>query len=233
MSQATEVRVAQDQIAIALDTSDWDTFARWCVLFGPRVGVLKVGLEAFVRWGPRAVEIAREHAVRVFLDVKLHDIPNTVGGAVDSARSWGVDLLTVHAGGGERMLRAASEAAGSDLTVLGVTVLTHLDADELARLNLPGTAAERALAWAQLAVRSGCGGAVCSPRELPALRSAVPESFQLVTPGIRPRSSGEGDDQRRTATPREAVSDGANLLVVGRPVTQAEDPVAALEAILS
>jgi len=217
-------------VAVALDTAERDTFDRWCELFGPRVGVLKVGLEAFVRWGPPAVETARRYGRFVFLDLKLHDIPNTVAGAVGSARRLGVDYLTVHAGGGAAMLTAAAEAAGGELTVLAVTVLTHLDAGELARLELPGSPVERALGWARLAREAGCGGAVCSPREVAALRRREPRPFTLVTPGIRPAGSSVGD-QRRVATPAAALADGADLLVVGRPLTRADDPLAALAAL--
>jgi len=217
-------------VAVALDTAERSTFDRWCELFGPRVGVLKVGLEAFVRWGPPAVEHARRHARAVFLDLKLHDIPNTVAGAVGSARQLGVDYLTVHAGGGAAMLRAAAEAAGGELRLLAVTVLTHLDAAELERLDLPGGAAERALGWAHLAREAGCSGAVCSPQEVGALRRREPRPFVLVTPGIRPAGSAVGD-QRRVATPAAARADGADLLVVGRPLTQATDPLAALAAL--
>ncbi len=221
-----------DNIAVALDTPDWGTFRGWTDLFGPRVGVLKVGLEAFARWGPRAVETARATGAGVFLDLKLHDIPGTVTGAVAAARAMGVDYLTIHAAGGPAMLAAAADAAGDDLTLLAVTVLTHLDAAALAALGLPGTSRERALRWATLADESGIGGAVCSPLEAAALRSALPRPFTLVTPGVRPAAGTvASDDQRRTATPAEALRAGADLLVIGRPLTRAEDPAAALTAL--
>ena len=219
-----------EPVAVALDTAERETFERWAAFFGPRVGVLKVGLEAFVRFGPGAVEVARRAGGRVFLDLKLHDIPNTVAGAVASALELGADFLTVHAGGGPAMLEAAVRAAGGRLGVLAVTVLTHLDAAELARLDLPGTAAERALAWARLAREAGCAGVVCSPRELAALRPVLPRPFLLVTPGIRPAGA-EAGDQKRTATPAAALAAGADLLVVGRPLTGAPDPDAALAAL--
>ncbi|MEZ5330494.1 MAG: orotidine-5'-phosphate decarboxylase [Thermoanaerobaculia bacterium] len=215
-------------VAVALDTGDWETFRAQCALFGPRVGVLKVGLEAYTRWGPAAVEEARRSGARIFLDLKLHDIPNTVLGAVRAAKEHGVDFLTVHAGGGRRMLAAAAEGAGGTLRLLAVTVLTHLDAAGLAELDLPGGAPERAVAWARLAREAGCHGAVCSPRELGGMRSALPPPFVLVTPGIRGLGSVAGDDQRRVATPETALADGSDLLVIGRPLTAAEDPSAAL-----
>ncbi len=218
------------QVAVALDTADWPTFERWCEMFGPRVGVLKVGLEAFTRWGPDGVEVARRCARGLFLDLKLHDIPNTVAGAVRMARELGADYLTAHVGGGPAMIEAAAEAAGDRLKILGVTLLTHLDRTQLEALDLPGEAAERVERWASLAERHGCRGAVCSPREVASLRALSPESFDLVTPGIRPGGSA-ADDQRRTATPRQALDSGADLLVIGRPLTRSADPLAALESL--
>ncbi|MEO8276505.1 MAG: orotidine-5'-phosphate decarboxylase [Thermoanaerobaculia bacterium] len=225
---------ALDQVAVAIDTNDRATFDRWCALFGPRVGVLKVGLEAFVRWGPPAIEAARKHARALFLDLKLHDIPNTVAGAVRSARGFAVDYLTIHAAGGPAMIEAAAEAAGSELAILAVTVLTHLDEPALERLDLPGSSADRVLRWAELAQASGAAGVVCSPLELGALRGRLPRPFRLVAPGIRPavEPGGEAqDDQRRTATAPAAIAAGADLIVIGRPLTQAPDPEAALEAL--
>jgi orotidine-5'-phosphate decarboxylase len=218
------------RVAVALDTPDRPTFRRWCRLFAPRVGVLKIGLEAFVRWGPPAVEEAAGHGAELFLDLKLHDIPRTVAGAVGSARSLGVRYLTVHAGGGPAMLEAAVEAAGGEVGLLGVTLLTHLDAGELAALDLPGGGEERVRRWAALAARAGCAGVVCSPLEAAALRHRHPRPFRLVTPGVRPAGTGR-DDQRRVATPAQALGAGSDLLVVGRPLTAAADPVAALDAL--
>lgn len=222
--------VRLEPIAVALDTADRRTFEAWVELFAPRVGVLKVGLEAFVRFGPPAVETARRAGGRVFLDLKLHDIPNTVAGAVRSALELGVDYLTVHAGGGPAMLEAAARAADGRLAILAVTLLTHLDAAELERLALPGAAAERALGWARLAREAGCAGVVCSPHELARLRPELPRPFRLVTPGIRPAGA-EAGDQKRVATPAAALGAGADLLVIGRPLTQAPDPQAALAAL--
>jgi len=219
-----------DRVAVALDTSDRAELAAWAERFGPRVGALKVGLEAFVRFGPAGVAEARRHARALFLDLKLHDIPNTVAGAVAAARDLGADLLTVHAGGGPAMIEAAARAAAGGPTILAVTLLTHLDERELDRLGLPGPPAERVLDWVRLARAAGAGGAVCSPRELPAVRGAAPPPFQLVTPGIRPAGSA-ADDQRRTASAAEALDAGADLLVIGRPLTRAADPEAALAAL--
>ena len=220
-----------DRVAVALDTPDRAEFTRWCRVFGPRVGLLKVGLEAFVRWGPPAVEEARASGAGVFLDLKLHDIPATVAGAVRSASALGVTYLTVHAGGGDAMLRAAAAVEGGP-KLLAVTLLTHLDAAELERLGLPGTGEDRVAAWADLAAAAGCDGVVCSPLEVRRLRAENPPPFKLVTPGIR-SATAPADDQRRTATAAEALSAGADLLVIGRPLTRAPDPGAALAALES
>jgi orotidine-5'-phosphate decarboxylase len=221
-----------ERLAVALDTPDWATFEGWADRFGPRVGFLKVGLEAYVRWGPAAVVRARAAGARIFLDLKLHDIPNTVAGAVAAASDLGVELLTLHAGGGPTMMVAAAEAAersGAGLQLLAVTVLTHLEAAELERLGLPGPPAQRAVDWARLAREAGCAGVVCSPLEAAPLRAALPRPFRIVTPGIR-LPEGERGDQRRIATPGAAIAAGADLLVVGRPLTRAERPVEALAA---
>lgn len=223
--QETRVEI----LAIALDTPDWQTFQELCAAFGPRAGVLKVGLEAFTRWGPPAVVEAKQHGARIFLDLKLHDIPNTVAGAVDAAAALGVDYLTVHAAGGPAMLRAAAQAADGRLQLLAITLLTHLDVATLEQLDLPGDGAQRATRWATLARDAGCNGAVCSPREVGALRRALPSPFVLVTPGIRLGAEVAGDDQARVAGPREALAAGSDLLVVGRPLTRAADRGAALE----
>ena len=218
------------RVAVALDTSDWAEFESWCDRFGPRVGVLKVGLEAYVRWGSPAVTRARRVARRLFLDLKLHDIPNTVAGAVGAASDLGADLLTLHAAGGPAMIEAARRAAGDRTALLAVTLLTHLDAAALAALDLPGTSAARAVSWALLARAAGAAGAITSPAELVALRGALPSPFLLVAPGIRP-AGGAPDDQRRVATAAEAIGRGADLIVVGRPLTRAADPDAALAAL--
>jgi orotidine-5'-phosphate decarboxylase len=190
---------------------------------------LKVGLESFCRFGPAGVEEARRHARRLFLDLKLHDIPNTVAGAVSAVRSMGADLVTVHAAGGRRMLDAAVDAA-EEMKILAVTLLTHIDQAELEALGFEGDGATRIGRWAQLARQSECAGIVCSPRELEMLRPALPAPFLLVTPGIRPAGASR-DDQRRVATPAKALAQGSDLLVVGRPLTRASDPEAALEGL--
>jgi orotidine-5'-phosphate decarboxylase len=217
-------------VAVALDTDDWNTFREWCDLFAGQVGVLKVGLEAFIRWGPQSVQTAGSKGSKIFLDLKLHDIPNTVAGAVGAARDLGVDYLTIHTSGGPRMLAAACEAAADEISLLGVTVLTHLDPAGLKMLDLPGSSQERVERWSRLAQEAGCAGIVCSPLEVAAVRARRPRPFLLVTPGIRTAAL-ETDDQRRTSTPRAAIDSGADLLVIGRPLTRAPDPLLALREI--
>ena len=216
-----------ERVAVALDTDDRDTFSRWCSFFGPRVGVLKVGPRVVLRWGRAAIEEAARTGAAVFLDFKFHDIPSTVAGAVGAARELGVSYLTVHAGGGRRMMEAAVEAAGDEVRVLGITVLTHLAPQDLEELDLPGQAAERVLTWASSARQAGCAGVVCSPLELASLRQRLGPELLLVSPGIRFEDSA-GDDQRRVATPAAALRSGADLMVIGRPLTRASDPEAAL-----
>ena len=226
--------MADDRIphlAVALDTADWSEFSSWVDRFGPRAGVLKVGLEAYVRWGPPAVERAAESGARIFLDLKLHDIPNTVAGAAAAAADLGVSYLTVHASGGVPMLEAAVAAGRDRLGILAVTLLTHLDRAELERLALPGEAPARVLEWARLARSAGCAGVVSSALEVGRLRSELPRPFTLVTPGIRLVEPGEGDDQRRVASPETALADGADLLVVGRPLTRASSQDEVLERL--
>ncbi len=218
------------KVAVALDTSDFDEFTEWCAFFGSRVGVLKVGLEAFVRWGAVAVECAQETDAEVFLDLKLHDIPATVAGAVGSAAELGVSWLTVHASGGPTMLSAAAQSAAGRVKVIAVTVLTSLAESDMEQLGWPGEIPERVTSWAKMAETEGCSGVVTSPKELADLRVAVADNFRLVTPGIRP-SGAQRQDQSRVATPRDALRAGSDLLVMGRPLTRAPDREQALEVL--
>lgn len=223
------------RLAVALDASEREEVLRLAGALRGRVGVAKVGLEAFTAHGPALVAEVRELGLPVFLDLKLHDIPNTVERAASNAARLGVAMLTVHASGGEAMLRAAVAGAAKAQrppAVLAVTVLTSLDDGALAELGIPGGASGRVAAWAALAQRCGCAGVVCSPQEAAGLRSALGPGFLLVTPGVRPSGENRGD-QRRVATPGEAIAAGADLLVVGRPITAAADPVAAAEAIVA
>lgn len=220
-----------NQFAVALDTADLGRLRTLAESLGPRVGFLKIGLEAYVAHGPKAVEAVAAHAP-VFLDLKLHDIPNTVARAVRPLREQGVALLTVHCSGGREMLEAAREAAGEALGLLGVTVLTSLDRAMLRELGVARAPLGQAARLATIAKAAGLRGIVCSPQEVAQLRRRLPQPLLLVTPGIRPEGAAR-DDQRRTATPNAALAAGADLLVIGRPVTAAPDPVGALERILA
>ena len=218
----------QDRIVVALDVPTLaaaETLARQ--LTGA-VGWFKVGLELFAAHGPEAVEAIRAHGP-VFLDVKLHDIPTTVERAAARIADLGVGLVTVHAGGGAPMVEAAVRGLGSAGEVLAVTVLTSTSDEELAEIGM-SPAATQVPKLARLATGAGAPGLVCAPRDLTAVRAAVGPAIRLVTPGVRPAGAGT-DDHARAATPAEAVADGADLLVVGRPITRADDPAAAAAQI--
>lgn len=200
---------------------------------GPHVDVLKVGLELFVEGGPAVVRAVAELGKPVFLDLKLHDIPETVQRAVARACELGVSYLTVHTSGGPRMLAAAQEAvvtSGAPLTLLGVTVLTSMDATELTSIGAVHPPAEHALHLAELGKASGLRGFVCSPQEVADLRRILGKDVVLVTPGVRPVGA-EAGDQKRVATPAAAVRLGSSMLVVGRPIRDADEPALAAQAI--
>jgi len=227
---------ARDHIALALDnTDDIDTLIRLVIKTSDSVGVYKFGLEQFTRFGPGLLDVAREVDRRIFLDLKFHDIPNTVAKAVKAACELDVDYLTVHAQGGVDMMRAAAEAAAGAAhrpKILGVTLLTSIDQkmlnDELAVPMEPG---QYALHLAQKAVEAGIDGLVCSAADLETVRPSLPADFEVVTPGIRPAGS-DVNDQKRVATPEWAIKNGASLLVIGRPITGAADYRAAAEEIV-
>lgn len=194
----------------------------------------KVGLELYLASGPGIVEELCKRGHKIFLDLKLHDIPNTVAGAVRSVSGSGASLLTLHASGGPAMLEAAVNAASSVTgapKLLGVTVLTSMDELQLAATGITASAAEQVLRLGKMAVECGVDGLVCSPRETALLRSSLPSEPLLVVPGIR-LPGAAADDQSRTETPASAIQSGASMLVVGRPITKAADPVAAATAIL-
>ncbi|NUP10360.1 MAG: orotidine-5'-phosphate decarboxylase [Polyangiaceae bacterium] len=221
--------MGRDCIAVALDVSTLEEAKRLAGAVAPHVGVLKVGLELFVRYGTSAVEAIAPFGVPIFLDLKLHDIPETVGRSVASARDLGVRFLTIHASGGPAMLRAAANAAGDQLRLLGVTVLTSISPDDLRSIGVSAPVDEHARSLARACHDAGVTGLVTSALEAPVLRRELPSSF-LVTPGIRPSGAARGD-QSRVATPGDAVRAGADLLVVGRPIRDAADPAAAARAI--
>ena len=237
----TSLDEARSRLVFPLDFPTYEEARAAASRVASSIGVLKIGLELFIREGPRAVQIGHDLGLDVFLDLKLHDIPETAGRAVAAAADLGVRYLTVHAAGGAAMLeRAALEASPSGgMILLAVTVLTSLDDADLAAQGVQEGAARHALRLAQLAHGAGLRGFVTSPAEAPTLREAFGKDVLLVTPGIRPTPGGAAvgaaskDDQKRTATPTDAIAAGADLLVVGRPIRDAADPPAAARSILN
>ncbi len=229
--QATEI-TARERIIIALD---FPTSAEALALvrrFSPHGGLFKIGLQLYIAAGPEIVRAVHDLGGRVFLDLKLHDIPNTVGRAVESASSLGVEMLTLHLGGGRTMIEAAVQAAAPGLLLLGVSVLTSSDEATLREVGVESAMEKQVLRLAKLGVDGGIRGIVASPHEVAALRSAHGSKIKIVTPGIRPAGSAAGD-QKRAMTPAEALQAGADYLVIGRPITAAPDPLAAFEQIVA
>ena len=227
---------AKENLCVALDSSDCEWIRSTATALADHVGWLKVGLEAFSAHGPALVEELAAYGPRVFLDLKLHDIPATVGRAAANCAACGASMLTVHAAGGRRMMEAAVEGARQGVEkdppkIVAVTVLTSLDGTALSELEINRTPADLVGAWAVLASESGLDGVVASAHEAAALRREFGDHFLIVTPGIRPASSAT-DDQRRVMTPAEAIQAGADVLVVGRPITGAGDPVEAAGSIV-
>lgn len=233
---STAARIGAAPIAVAMDAPDLATLAAWTGAVAGTVSTVKVGLEVFCRDGAAAVTTAREAAaaaghagIDVFLDLKLHDIPATVRGAALAVAHLDPAYLTVHASGGAEMVAAAAEALpGTRITA--VTVLTSLDAESLEAIGLGGPPQAAAVRLARLAVDAGARAIVCSPQEVAAIRAVVAPGITLITPGVRPAGAAL-DDQRRVATPAQAIADGADLLVIGRPITGAADVRAAAVAI--
>jgi orotidine-5'-phosphate decarboxylase len=228
---ATDTR---DGLIVALDLSSAEEAWRTVRLLGSTVTTYKIGKQLFIAAGPELVGELVAGGHKVFLDLKFHDIPNTVGAAVRSAAALGVSMLTVHASGGLKMLRAAVEAAASfpqPPLVLAVTVLTSLSDEDLTEIGVSGRVLDQVLRLAALARGAGCGGVVASALETREVRQELGTGFAIVTPGVRPKGQERGD-QARVATPTEAITAGATHVVIGRPITQAADPAAAARAIL-
>mgnify|MGYP003577318679 FL=1 len=229
----------RNPIILALDVPAADQAPALARQLAPVLGAVKIGNELFTAAGPEVVRAMRGLGLNVFLDLKFHDIPNTVSKAVASAVRLDVQMLTIHTGGGAEMMRAAEKSAQENAAkagrpaplVLGVTVLTSLDSNAIAEVGFEANVARQVDRLAKLAVKSGLRGLVCSPLELVELRRILPSEVQLVTPGIRPADSA-GDDQKRTLTPKEALAAGADWLVIGRPISAAKDPRRAAEQIL-
>ena len=222
----------RDRLIVALDVSSAAEAQKLVARIGDVAGIYKVGLQLFTAEGPGIVRDLVSSGRRVFLDLKLHDIPTTVALAVKSAAELRVDMLTIHASGGSAMLRAATEAAAGRMNVLAVTVLTSLNNEDMQEIGVSGSLSDQVLRMANLARSAGCQGIVTSPREALLARKALGESFAIVTPGIRPGGE-ETNDQQRTATPAQAISNGVSHIVVGRPITHAADPAKAAQAVIS
>jgi orotidine-5'-phosphate decarboxylase len=225
----------RQRLIVALDVSTAAAARKIVAAVGDSRLAYKVGMQLYTAEGPTIVRELVDSGREIFLDLKYHDIPNTVRSAVREAAELGVSMLTVHASGGGKMLRAAVDAAQARnpaLLVLAVTVLTSLDEVELGTVGVPGGVREQVLRLAALARSSGCGGVVASAAEAADLREEFGRDFTIVTPGVRPAGSGH-DDQARVVTPAEAIAAGASHIVVGRPITEAIDPGAEARAILA
>jgi len=232
------MRKPTDRIFVALDTTDVDEARSLALRLKGSVGGAKLGLEFFTANGAGGVRAVGKAGLPLFLDLKFHDIPNTVAGAIGAAIKLQPRIMTIHAGGGPAMMRAAAEAAAEAAKaqnvkrplIVGVTVLTSLDADDLAAVGQNSSPSDQVVRLAQLAKECGLDGVVCSPKEASIVRQACGPDFKLVVPGIRPSLSLSGD-QKRTSGPADAVNAGADYLVIGRPITRAPDPAAAARAM--
>lgn len=228
-----------DRLIVALDVSSAAAAQKIVTALGDSVHIYKVGMQLYTAEGPQVVRDLVRSGRQVFLDLKYHDIPNTVAAAVREAAQLGVSMLTVHASGGEKMLRAAAEAGSvaagvharqDRLHILAVTVLTSMDESDLHQTGVSGDLLDQVLRLASTALATGCAGVVSSAREVKALRASLGEKFVIVNPGVRPAGADPGD-QARVVTPAEAFRAGATHIVVGRPITAAKDPAAAARAI--
>jgi orotidine-5'-phosphate decarboxylase len=230
----------RNPIIVALDVPNSEAALELADKVAPAVGAFKIGSELFTSSGPEIVRRIRATSASVFLDLKFHDIPNTVKKAVSSAVRLDVQMLTIHASGGLEMMKAAETAAQETAKelgreaplVLGVTVLTSMDTKTLTEIGCTSNVGQQVTRLAELAMQAGLRGLVCSPLELVALQQQLPGSVQLVTPGIRTGEE-KGDDQRRTLSPKEAIAAGASWLVIGRPIYASADPRAAADRILA
>lgn len=227
-----------DRIFCALDTTDTSAAVALARQLSGAVGGIKLGLEFYCANGADGFKAVAETGMPIFLDLKFHDIPNTVAGAIRAVAPLGPKILTIHTQGGPEMMRRAAEAAAEESDkhgqdkpwITGVTILTSMDDDDLASIGVQDSVPDQVARLAALAHKSGLDGMVCSPREITLARQATSADFKLVVPGIRPAGTAAGD-QKRVMTPSDAVSAGADVLVIGRPITQAEDPAAAARAI--
>ncbi len=208
-------------IAVALDAPNLQKVKEWATEAAPAVDVLKIGLEVFLRDGESAIDVVKQTDCKLFLDLKLHDIPNTVKGASESVARFAPEYLTVHASGGPAMINAAATAL-PNTKITAVTILTSMSPQDLIAVGFEKSAEELAVRMAKMAVEAGARAIVCSPHEVAAIRANVPSDVTLITPGVRPIGADVGD-QSRVATPQEAIANGANIVVIGRPITGAQN----------
>ena len=225
----------KDYLALALDNyTDKNKILTLIEKTKDSIGVFKIGLEQFIRFGPEIIEDVQKTGNKIFLDLKLHDIPNTVAKAVIAASEHTIDYLTLHTSGGLEMMKAAVQAARNienPPKLIGVTILTSIDQNALnSDLRINGSVTNQVAHLAKMAVKAELDGIVCSAVELPNIKRYLPDSFEIITPGIRPAGSDIGD-QKRVATPQQAIKNGSTVLIIGRPITAAEDPTAAARGI--
>lgn len=221
-----------EKIIVALDVATTKEALKLVSLLANDVGFFKIGLQSFTANGPALIRPISLLGPKVFLDLKLHDIPNTVAKAVEAAGELGVKMLTIHLSGGSEMIRAAVAARRNDMLLLGVTVLTSSTDETLAETGISEKTSEHVLRLARLGVANGIDGLVASPHEARTLRAEFGDTIKIVTPGIRPADSSPGD-QKRFATPRDAIEAGADYLVIGRPIIAAADPKAAVQQVVA
>ncbi len=241
LSHSNSIPASARKVIFALDVPSLGEARRFVALLQDRVGLFKVGLELFTALGKEAVRVVQEGGGRVFLDLKFHDIPNTVSRAAEEALKLGVEMMNLHASGGMEMMRETAERCRTVAEklnqqrpiLLAVTVLTSLDEGNLKEVGLLGPVSKRVVTLAELAQRAGMDGVVASPQEIIPIRQRCGPEFVIVTPGIRPAFAELGkDDQKRVMTAREAIAAGADYIVVGRPVRLAPDPAAAMDQLL-
>ena len=219
-------------IILALDTPDIEIAKNWVSQTSNSIGLYKLGLEFFLKFGHEGVRaIQNETDCDIFLDLKLHDIPNTVGAATSQVATLNPKFLTVHATGGSAMIKSAAEKA-PHIQITAVTILTSLSQADMQEIGFEGTPKSRAEDLAKLAVTAGARAIVCSPHEISGIRASIPKNISIITPGIRPQNAAGGDDQKRVMDPKSALAAGANYLVIGRPITGATNISEAAKAIL-
>jgi orotidine-5'-phosphate decarboxylase len=220
-----------EKIIVALDTSTKKEALTLVEHLRPQISFFKIGLQLYTAEGPNVVRAVTATGAKIFLDLKLHDIPNTVAKAIESAAALGVQMLTIHLSGGANMIRTATSARAKNMSILGVTVLTSANDQTLQEIGISEKVEGQVLRLAKLGVANGIDGIVASAQEIKPLRTAVGENIKIVVPGIRP-SWAEAGDQKRTMTPGEAMTAGADYLVIGRPITAAKNPREALEKVM-